>query len=322
VKSKDKIYALRFISGKYKGGEVPLPEDREVIIGRSHEIDIILLEDMVSRRHAKIYKEGDNFVIEDLNSTNGTFVNGERIKKRVLKEGDRILIGTSMMKLVVIKKERSIAPTIEEQITEVRRDTAISKEITATESSSQRVRGMVGSLSDVPLMDLLQLFSNNRKTGLLLLKKREEEGTVYIKEGNIIFANLKNKEYIEPLKALYKLLRWQDGSFEFIKEEVDETKFDKKIELPVEMIIMEGMRIWDEFKRIEKKLPPLNSKVKVKLPLESKLRELSPEELDIFQFILNSENNIEEILDKAPFDEITTANILLKLYEKGYIIID
>ena len=46
--------ALRFISGKYQGGEFPLPDSGEIVIGRSSELDMVLVEDMVSRRHARL----------------------------------------------------------------------------------------------------------------------------------------------------------------------------------------------------------------------------------------------------------------------------
>src|SRR6266852_3778248 len=95
-----KAYALKFISGKYQGGEFPLKMDRQVIIGRSNDLDMVLVEDMVSRKHAKITISGGKITIEDLGSTNGTFVNGEKVKQARLKEGDRILIGTSILKLV------------------------------------------------------------------------------------------------------------------------------------------------------------------------------------------------------------------------------
>ena len=52
--STDTAWALRFISGKYQGGEFPLKIDKQVVIGRSSELDMVLVEDMVSRKHAKI----------------------------------------------------------------------------------------------------------------------------------------------------------------------------------------------------------------------------------------------------------------------------
>src|SRR5258707_3556554 len=112
-------FALRFISGKYQGGEFPLRMEREIIVGRSSELDMVLVEDMVSRKHAKITTTGDQILIQDLGSTNGTFVNGEKIKKVRLKEGDRILIGTSIIKLVMVDGTGgSLAPSSEAEARE------------------------------------------------------------------------------------------------------------------------------------------------------------------------------------------------------------
>src|SRR5579872_3396501 len=72
-------YVLRFISGKYQGGEFPIATDKQILVGRSSDLDMVLVEDMVSRKHARIAMQGDQIWIEDLGSTNGTFVNGEKI---------------------------------------------------------------------------------------------------------------------------------------------------------------------------------------------------------------------------------------------------
>src|SRR5215472_1602506 len=93
-------FVLRFISGKYQGGEFPVVPDKQILIGRSSDLDMVLVEDMVSRKHARIAMQADQIWIEDLGSTNGTFVNGEKIKRARLKEGDRVLIGTSILKLI------------------------------------------------------------------------------------------------------------------------------------------------------------------------------------------------------------------------------
>jgi predicted component of type VI protein secretion system len=93
-------YALRFTAGRFKGGEFPLRPNREFTIGRGSEYDMVLDEDMVSRRHAKIATLHGQIVLQDLKSTNGTFVNGERIALVRLKPGDKVLIGTSIMEVV------------------------------------------------------------------------------------------------------------------------------------------------------------------------------------------------------------------------------
>ena len=67
----------------------PLP----FVIGRSRSCHLVLRSDQVSRLHARIYREGPTFVIEDLGSRNGTFVNEQRIARHVLSPGDTIRIG-------------------------------------------------------------------------------------------------------------------------------------------------------------------------------------------------------------------------------------
>ena len=67
-------FALRFISGKYQGGEFPLRMEREIVIGRSSDLDMVLVEDMVSRKHAKIATMGNQIVIQD----NGRGVSAEK----------------------------------------------------------------------------------------------------------------------------------------------------------------------------------------------------------------------------------------------------
>lgn len=64
-----------------------------VIIGRTPDNDIRLDSKFISRHHAQIVTTLQSCVLEDLNSTNGLFIDGKRIKKRVMKNGDAITIG-------------------------------------------------------------------------------------------------------------------------------------------------------------------------------------------------------------------------------------
>lgn len=148
VSSPQKL-VLRFISGKYQGAEFPLADSPEIIVGRSSDVDMVLIEDMVSRRHARL-ECIDEISIEDLGSTNGTFVNGERIQRAKLLEGDRVLIGTSIIKVVLADSAGVLAPSS-------RRRTQKSG------LSRNQVRGMAGSLDEIPLPDLLQLLGSSKK---------------------------------------------------------------------------------------------------------------------------------------------------------------
>jgi hypothetical protein len=66
-----------------------------LLIGRSQECDIRLADVNVSRRHAELRQEGTAYVIVDLGSTNGTEVNGRRVRQARLEHGDTITVGSS-----------------------------------------------------------------------------------------------------------------------------------------------------------------------------------------------------------------------------------
>ena len=74
--------------------EYPLERGR-LVIGRSRECDIRLADPNVSRKHAEIRQEGPNFYVVDLESTNGTEVNGRRARRARLENGDTIVLGST-----------------------------------------------------------------------------------------------------------------------------------------------------------------------------------------------------------------------------------
>jgi Protein of unknown function (DUF3662)/FHA domain len=70
-------------------------KERRVVIGRSRDCDIQLSDVNVSRRHAELRQEGASYWIVDLGSTNGTEVNGKRVKRAKLRDGDTIMLGST-----------------------------------------------------------------------------------------------------------------------------------------------------------------------------------------------------------------------------------
>jgi hypothetical protein len=79
-------------SGDREGEIVPVQGDL-VTIGRSPQSDLFLDDVTVSRHHARIVIECDTYLIEDLNSLNGTYVNRKRIEQHQLFDGDELQIG-------------------------------------------------------------------------------------------------------------------------------------------------------------------------------------------------------------------------------------
>lgn len=99
--------ALVVLAGPRKGSELPLHRPR-VVIGRGHDCDLVFVDETVSRQHAAIGFRGGRFVVEDLDSSNGTLVGGDRVTVRELDHGDRIRLG--VVELQVIIDEREPAP--------------------------------------------------------------------------------------------------------------------------------------------------------------------------------------------------------------------
>ena len=95
---------LEIMNGGFEGMTYTL-SGQEVVIGRNPTTDITLLDEGISREHALVLfdEDGPAYVIEDLQSTNGTKVNGKRVRSASLVEGDEIQIGQTLFRFALIK---------------------------------------------------------------------------------------------------------------------------------------------------------------------------------------------------------------------------
>ena len=80
------------LEGFYEGLEIPVDRDW-LVIGRGRGADVMLAEPTISRAHCALGFEVDGFFVQDLGSTNGTWVNGARHKRATLKNQDEIQMG-------------------------------------------------------------------------------------------------------------------------------------------------------------------------------------------------------------------------------------
>lgn len=94
---KSKYSYLVMIYGEYLGRRFTI-KDQAMVIGRSPDCNIQLEDDCVSRMHCRVIAGRDGVVVSDLNSTNGTYLNGSAVAARPLKDGDKIKVGRSIFK--------------------------------------------------------------------------------------------------------------------------------------------------------------------------------------------------------------------------------
>jgi two-component system cell cycle response regulator len=92
--SQERDASFVVMGGVDVGRSLPLSTKEPVVIGRDPECSYRIHDDGISRRHAEItYEAPGKYTIRDLNSTNGMFFEGKRVKSHLLDEGDKILLG-------------------------------------------------------------------------------------------------------------------------------------------------------------------------------------------------------------------------------------
>jgi pSer/pThr/pTyr-binding forkhead associated (FHA) protein len=100
---KHRVGKLIIISGKTAGKEYQC-YSQSTFIGRSRENHVTVLDTAASRRHARIERRDGDFILEDLNSTNGTILNQKAVSRGILHHGDKIQIGQTVLQFLVEQK--------------------------------------------------------------------------------------------------------------------------------------------------------------------------------------------------------------------------
>src|SRR5512146_426033 len=109
--------ALIAIAGPLNGTTIELAAT-EVCIGREAGTQVCLPSAWVSRRHCALRRQGDSVVIQDLDSRNGTFVNGIPITRQELKHGDLLTVGDCSFRFVCQEETEAAAQSAQVQLEE------------------------------------------------------------------------------------------------------------------------------------------------------------------------------------------------------------
>lgn len=172
--------------------------------------------------------------------------------------------------------------------------------------------GVEGSLSEVSLVDLLQIFGLNRRTGTLFLQHKEQKGRIHLEDGSVINSVLGETT---GEKALYRILRWQKGSFRYSPGQANVTR---NIARTMDALLMEGMRQLDEWDSLVKQMPHPGtvlrlSKSRDELP--TNMRPVTQEILLLMEFY----STLEDIVEKSTHTDYDVCQSILGLMQKGII---
>ena len=105
---------LTIVDGKDSGKNIEITKD-EILAGRSLDNDFVISDISVSRKHFKIKKEGDRFIISDMGSGNGIKVNGSKTTSTTLSDGDIISVGARQIKFEILNPD--LKPKVQAQRT-------------------------------------------------------------------------------------------------------------------------------------------------------------------------------------------------------------
>ena len=172
--------------------------------------------------------------------------------------------------------------------------------------------GVEGSLSEVSLVDLLQIFGLNRRTGTLVLQHGDQQGRIHLTDGSVVSAVLGETT---SEKALYRILRWQDGNFRYNPGHTDVTR---DISRSMDALLMEGMRQLDEWDSLYNLMPPPGTVLRLaksRDELPANMRPVTQEVLLLLEFY----NTLSDIIEKSTHTDYDVCQSILGLIQKGII---
>lgn len=210
----------------------PLTKDQPVTIGRSKDNELILPVGMVSRNHSRITWDGEAYVIIDLGSSNGTFVNQEEVTERALHHGDTISVGPYNLDFRAYRGDiddfrvRSRRPAVTQNITRaaIDRDTS----------------SFTGKIGEMRLEEVFQLIDFNKKTGTLEIQAGQKKGRFAFRNGEILDASFHTTKGVT---AVARALVLNAGSFRFVSEDPD---VPRTIHQPISNVLLDAARRLDE----------------------------------------------------------------------------
>ena len=203
-----------------------------VVIGRHHSCDLTIRCEDVSRRHAEVRASDSHFEVEDLSSTNGTFVNGEKLSgPRPLLPGDQIEIGSSLITFCFIEAAMGSGPV----------GADFGKTAVQLPSESPQTEAFRGALSEIPPFALLQVMEMGSKTGILEIENPEGPGRIWFDNGFPVHAECEKHLGFD---AAVLLVLGTQGSFRF--EPHRAVTVERTIEASVTELLLEASRQADE----------------------------------------------------------------------------
>jgi predicted component of type VI protein secretion system len=213
--------------------------NQPLTVGREKYNDLVLNDLLVSRQHSVIQFEKDHFIVRDLNSRNGTFLNNSRVDKSDLQDGDIIKIGGFEFTFRISSPLDIEKFLMREGVRRSSQETLIEADFGLRFSE----KGFSGDFTTLSLIEVVQTLFQGLKTGILTIGPSENEtnpAKLYFENGEIVHASC-NTERGFP--AILSVMQIAEGQFEF---QNDVPSPEKTVQQPMMAILLEASRQIDE----------------------------------------------------------------------------
>ena len=187
------------------------------------------------------------------------------------------------------------------------------RRVEAARAVSGESREIEGNLAQIPLVDLLQILSVNRKTGRLTVEREGERAVIARREGRVLDAALGGAV---GEKALFRLLTRREGQFAFVPGSPSEAVAER-IDRRVEELMLEGLRQADEAARLQPSLPRPDDTVELTVGPSEIPAGLHPITEEVVS-LLSGPRRFQELVDRCPASDLEAMRAVLALLERGY----
>jgi DNA-binding response OmpR family regulator len=186
------------------------------------------------------------------------------------------------------------------------------RRVEAARAVSGESREIEGNLAQIPLVDLLQILSVNRKTGRLTVERDGERAVIALREGRVVDATL---GAVVGEKALFRLLTRREGQFAFAPG--GDGTATERIDRRLEELMLEGLRQADEAARLVAALPQPGDTVELAVAPSEIPAGLHPVTEEVVA-LLEEPRRFAELVDRCPASDLEVMRALHALLERGF----
>ncbi|HET6437195.1 MAG TPA: DUF4388 domain-containing protein [Anaeromyxobacter sp.] len=186
------------------------------------------------------------------------------------------------------------------------------RRVEAARAVSGESREIEGNLAQIPLVDLLQILSVNKKTGRLTVDREGERAVIALRDGRVLDTAL---GAVSGEKALFRLLTRREGQFAFVPGQLADAA--ERIDRRVEELMLEGLRQADEASRLLPKLPQPGDTVELAVDPTEIPPGLHPITEEVVA-LLTGPRRFQDLVDRCPASDLEVMRAVMALLDRGF----